>query len=133
MVKEMAIFVLAFCWAHVRRDFIKAARKNSQEKEWMLSWVLMIRDLYRINKKRMAHWNPDEELAGQSLAFITHQRALEEALQRMVEQRDACLAQSDLSDSKRAVLTSLMNHHDGLTVFVQHPQVHMDNNIARGL
>jgi len=33
MAKEMAIFVLAFCWAHVRRDFIKAARKNSQEKE----------------------------------------------------------------------------------------------------
>jgi len=48
----------------------------------------------------------------------------------MVDSRETCLAQSDLSDSKRAVLTSLMNHHEGLTVFVQHPQVHMDNNIS---
>jgi transposase len=130
MAKEMAIFVLAFCWAHVRRDFIKAARKNSQEKEWMLGWVLMIRDLYRINRTRMAHWNPDKALTSQSSAFITQQRVLEEALQRMVDSRETCLAQSDLSDSKRAVLTSLMNHHEGLTVFVQHPQVHMDNNIS---
>jgi len=32
MASDMAVFTLAFCWAHVRRDFIKAARSYPDEK-----------------------------------------------------------------------------------------------------
>jgi len=130
MAKDMAIFILAFCWAHVRRDFIKGARKNKDEFEWMLRWILMIRDLYRINRRRMMHWNTGAAMTEQSAEFMIQQQALEEALQQMVERRDACLSQPGLSKSKRAVLTSLREHHEGLTVFVKYPQVHMDNNIS---
>ena len=35
MAKDRVMFVLAFCWAHVRRDFINAARSYPDEKEWM--------------------------------------------------------------------------------------------------
>jgi hypothetical protein len=34
---------LACCWAHVRRDFIDAARRYPEEKAWMFGWVDTIR------------------------------------------------------------------------------------------
>jgi len=33
MEKQLDAITLAFCWAHVRRDFIKAARSYDEEKD----------------------------------------------------------------------------------------------------
>jgi len=48
----------------------------------------------------------------------------------MRSERDEYLSDKAISQPKRAVLTSLRNHWDGLTVFVKHPEVPMDNNIS---
>ncbi len=40
------------------------------------------------------------------------------------------LAESNLRQPQRKVLTSLQDHWSGLTVFVDHPEVPMDNNTA---
>ena len=48
----------------------------------------------------------------------------------MEQHRDEALRQAELPDPQRAVLTSLKNHWAGLTVFVTHPEVSMDNNVA---
>ncbi len=31
---HLVIIILAFCWAHVRRDFLDAARKYPELEEW---------------------------------------------------------------------------------------------------
>ena len=48
----------------------------------------------------------------------------------MAQQRDEELAQPALHPARRKVLESLRQHWSGLTVFVDHPEVPMDNNTA---
>ena len=128
LAKEMPALLLAFCWAHVRRDFIEAARRFPQHQTWMFEWVEAIRALYRINKQRLDEWDSEVPLEQQSAAFARHHQALIEALSAMEQRRDEALRQSELPECQRAVLASLKTHWAGLTVFVTHPEVRMDNN-----
>lgn len=130
LAKEMPALSLAFCWAHVRRDFIEAARRFPTHKDWMFDWVEAIRALYRLNQQRLGHWDKKQALAQQLPAFITHHQTLIDALTGMEQRRDGLLRQEALPAPQRAVLTSLKNHWAGLTVFVARPEVPMDNNVA---
>ncbi len=115
--------VLAFCWAHVRRDFIGVARGWPQLDEWAFGWVDKIGELYRLNKERLAQQNCPE-------AYSQAQAKLEEAVENFAKERDAELADPTLHSAAKRVLTSLENHWSGLVVFVEHPEVPMDNNQA---
>src|SRR5208283_552970 len=48
------VIVLAFCWAHVRRDFIRVGKGWPKLKTWALEWLRRIRVLYRVNRRRVA-------------------------------------------------------------------------------
>jgi transposase len=48
----------------------------------------------------------------------------------MQKQAQAELSEADLHPAKRHVLESMGEHWTGLTVFVEHPEVAMDNNTA---
>ena len=39
LAKDCDDLILAFCWAHVRRDFLKAARSSPELKSWMFVWM----------------------------------------------------------------------------------------------
>lgn len=53
LANEYGDIILAFCWSHVRRDFLDASRKYKGELEpWALSWVKEIGELYRCYKAR---------------------------------------------------------------------------------
>jgi transposase len=52
LAKQMPSIILAFCWAHVRRDFLDAARKYPDLEDWALCWVEKIGELYHINNRR---------------------------------------------------------------------------------
>src|SRR5512142_1987559 len=45
--------VLAFCWAHVRRDFLTVARSWPDQEAWALGWVERIGALYACNDRRL--------------------------------------------------------------------------------
>src|SRR5512143_984930 len=45
--------VLAFCWAHVRRDFLPGARSWPDQEAWALGWVERIGALYACNDRRL--------------------------------------------------------------------------------
>ena len=45
--------VLAFCWAHVRRDFLDAGRSFAELEEWALEWKERIGTLYHLNRLRL--------------------------------------------------------------------------------
>src|SRR5207253_975874 len=52
-VKEGRI-VLAFCWAHVRRDLVAVARSWPEQEGWALGWSARIGEVYRPNDARCA-------------------------------------------------------------------------------
>jgi len=56
LAKKLTWIKLAFCWAHVRRDFLDAARSWPELKDWMLDWVETIGELYHINNQRISFW-----------------------------------------------------------------------------
>ena len=122
--------MLAFCWAHVRRDFLKASRSWPELESWMFTWIDDIRELYRLNKARLKEWDEGLPLDHQSSAFAERQCALVTKLSQMQERCEAHLREPELHLPKQKVLSSLHNHWDGLTVFVNRPEVAMDNNTA---
>jgi len=122
--------LLAFCWAHVRRDFLKAARSWPELERWMFTWVEDIRELYRLNAARLEAWDETVPLALQPLAFIERHQALATKLRQMQACCEAHLHEPTLHLAQHKVLSSLHNHWAGLTVFLGHPEVAMDNNTA---
>ncbi len=51
---KKGLIVLAFCWAHVRRDFVGVARTWPEQEGWALAWVEGIGKLYALNDARLA-------------------------------------------------------------------------------
>jgi transposase len=109
--------ILAFCWVHVRRDFLKAARSWPELERWMFTWVDDIRELYRLNAVRLKQWDKQLPLDQQSSAFAESHRALKTKLGEMQERCETHLREPALHLAKQKVLSSLYNHWDGLTVF----------------
>lgn len=124
------MIVLAFCWAHLRRDFLDGAKSWPDLQVWMLSWVEMIGEIYDLNAKRLEQWDEARALADQSPVFMQRHQALQQALEQMEKRGDTELAKENLRGVQRDLLKSLKNHWRGLTVFVKSPQVPMDNNTA---
>src|SRR5215510_10432074 len=127
---ECEELILAFCWAHVRRDFLKAARSWPELEGWMFTWVVDIRALYHLNATRLEQWEAGRALEQQSSAFADCHHALKVKLREMHERCETHLHEPALPLATQKVLSRLHNHGDGLTVFVDRPEVAMDNNTA---
>jgi transposase len=127
---ECEELILAFCWAHVRRDFLKAARSWPELEKWMFTWVDDIRELYRLNAARLKAWDERLPLDQQASAFADNPCNLVTKLSQMQERCEAHLREPELHLAQQKVLSSLHNHWDGLTVFATRPEVAMDNNTA---
>lgn len=113
--------VLAFCWAHVRRDFVEAARSWPALERWGLDWVERIGTLYQCNDARLA-------VRDDPAAFARADEALRRQVAALAEQNAVELQEDDLHPARCKTLDSLQTHWQGLTVFVDHPDVPMDNN-----
>ena len=150
--------VLAFCWSHVRRDFIDLAKKYPLHEAWGIAWVKQISTLFHLNKSRLQYnkntvkFSAADQLLRQTIKEFkesaqleleklkeieaqggqkrkkgkkqTAKKSLKEDLQ--IEEKE--LEVSDSHDPRILVLTSLMNHWDGLIIFVDNPEIPMDNN-----
>jgi transposase len=128
--KDFPLLLLAYCWAHVRRDFLEGAKAWPVLASWMHTWVEAIGELYYLNAERLAVWNQELPLAEQAEAFQSRHRLLADGLTAMATKRDGVLADPDLHSAQKKVLSSLKKHWSGLTVFLDHPQTPMDNNKA---
>lgn len=115
--------VLAFCWAHQRRDFLELANAYPDLSPWTFAWVNAIGQLYHLNGLRL------QAKAGSAERAVRH-ADLQQAVQRMAQERDDALADPLLAAPAAKVLVSMKAHWSGLTVFVDHPWVPMDNNTA---
>ncbi len=116
-------FSLAFCWAHQRRDYLELANSYPDLSAWALSWVDRIGDLYRLNSERLRSEQGTD-------GFACCERKVRKAVAAMARERDAELADPLLAEPAAKALLSMQNHWTGLTVFVDHPDIPMDNSAA---
>jgi len=117
------LLLLAWCWAHVRRDFVRVGKGWPECKDWALAWLQRIRELYRWHRSRQAARQNQRK-------FAQAERALRRAVLAMQQQLAAELADPQLRPCCRRVLESLQNHWEGLTRFVDDPRIPMDNNAS---
>jgi transposase len=115
--------ILAFCWAHVRRDFLAVLTGWPELTEWAWSWVEDIGMLYHRNSQRLS-------LTADMPAYAEADRRVRDQVEHMRQRWESELAQPKLRLVQEKTLTSLQEHWAGLTVFVDHPEVPMDNNKA---
>ena len=78
------LVILAFCWAHVRQDFIECLAGQVELTQWCQGWIELIASLYRLNDERLEHYDPGVQR--QTPAFDAAQGALEEALDGLFAQ-----------------------------------------------
>ena len=122
------LVTLAFCWSHVRRDFIEGAAGQMDLTQWCRRWIERIAAIYRLNEARLEHYDPG--LKRPTPAFDAAQTALEEAVGALFADAERELAGLPDEAREARALRSLLNHREGLSVFVDRPQVPLDNNKA---
>jgi transposase len=115
--------LLAFCWAHVRRDFVRVGKGWPELTAWALAWLQRIRHLYRWNRQRLAVRN-------ERTALAQADQGLRQAVADMERHLQAELADPQLRLPCRKALESLQGHWEGLTRFVADPRIPMDNNAS---
>ena len=135
--------LLAFCWAHVRRDFLMfRPGADAAGQAWADEWIERIGELYRLNEARIelardvkapalpAPFVRLDAARMQTPEYAQSQQALVQQVATLAQVRDAQLAQAALPSPRRKILESLREHWDGLTLFVEHPEIPLDNNGA---
>ena len=121
LAKEIPWILLAFCWAHQRRDFLELARKWPKSEKWALDWVEKIGKLYHLNNLRL-------EVQEDPAEFKQRDQELREFLDEIAKKRDHQLKDDKISKNWKSPLKSMKNHWYGLTLFADHPEIPMDNN-----
>ena len=122
-VAKLGNLLIAYCWAHARRDFLEVAKSWPEQEPWAMEWVESIRVLYERNDLRVELWKAGKDDSAEL-------SKLELQVELMAATWMAQLAQPSLHPAARKKLESLKNHWSGLLLFVQHPWVPMDNNTA---
>ncbi len=115
--------ILSFCWAHVRRDFLTVFTGWPELTEWAWSWIEEIGTLYQHNDQRLALNDGTSE-------YTEANRLLRDRVEHMRLRCNTELSQPKLPLPQEKTLASMQEHWEGLTVFVDHPEVPMDNNEA---
>jgi transposase len=121
--KDHKDVVLAFCWTHVRRDFLDTANGFSELDAWAMAWVDSIGDIFHLNNERVKHEIDSAE-------FAKADQSLREALDAMKQRFESELTEAYLHPERAKRLNSLREHWEGLMVFVDHPWIPMDNSEA---
>ena len=120
--------ILAYCWAHVRRDYLEC--DGSQTTPWKQAWVDRIDRLLEINRMRRQHHDPHRH--EQTADFKAAQRMLEEACNALFDEASRDLEDRHEDEPEAKILRSLLNHRQGLEVFVSNPATPIDNNSSEG-
>ncbi len=121
--KDSENIVLAFCWTHVRRDFLTSAKGYDELEPWGMAWVESIGNIFHLNNLRLKHEIDSPE-------FVQADLVLRNALDTMEDQFELELTEENLHPEKAKRLNSIKDHWEGLQVFVNHPWIPMDNSEA---
>jgi transposase len=127
--KLQKAIVNAWCWVHVRRDFLKVFQGTPKLRNWARQWLLDIAQLFVLNHQRFDLWSN-----GKTIGKSWHATNLE--LTEYVEQLQknwSAQLRSAVHPQQKTILNSFKRHWPGLTVFLQDPRIPLDNNRAERL
>ena len=121
--------ILAWCWVHQRRDYHRL-RRRAGGTERMVSGMVGAhrRDLPAEQDAAVALPSPGSN--NRTRRSRTAQRTLETEVKGLFATAERELAGLDDTAPEAGPLRSLLNHRDGLSVFLERPEVPMDNNFA---
>jgi transposase len=120
---KSGLLLLAFCWAHVRRDFVGVGKSWTELTPWALEWLRRIRHIYHVNRDRLRQPLDSAE-------FQEQDALLRRSVEAMRAEAAEELSQPKLRQPCRKVLESLQEHWTGLVRFVDDPRIPLDNNAS---
>jgi transposase len=113
-----------YCWAHVRRHFVRAGDANpAQLTYWTDAWLDRIKDLYAAHDELMAAW---QDAARRDEAYA----AWDTAITVIDQTRQKQMAAPGLQEPARKALATLEREWDGLAAHRDYPMISLDNNAA---
>jgi transposase len=124
-----------FCWAHVRRYFVRAGdARPDQLRYWTAAWLERIKNLYAAHEELMAAWYAAAAPAPQDAAAAARLEdaysAWDEAAGAIDEARKAQMAAPGLQEPAKKALATLDREWDGLIAHRGYPMISLDNNTA---
>ena len=125
-----------YCWAHIRRYFVRAGDANpAQLGHWTAAWLERIRDLYAAHAQLMTAWAEAAAPAPRDAAAAAARleeagTAWDGALAVIDTARKKQMAAPGLQEPAKKALATLDREWDGLAAHRQYPMISLDNNAA---
>jgi len=125
-----------FCWAHIRRYFVRAGDANpAQLRYWTQAWLERIKALYAAHEQLMAAWAQavapaPPDAAAASARLEEAYAAWDAAIGAIDEARTKQMAAPGLQEPAKKALATLDWEWDGLAAHRDYPIVSLDNNAA---
>jgi len=119
----------AWCWVHMRRDFLRILQGVPGLKAWATAWLKLIAQLFVLNHQRFQLWEAGQT---QQKDWFEHTEKLKKHLRKMETTWQKQLKQVE-NEEQKTVLNSLRRHWDGLTLFLNDPRIPLHNNRAERL
>ncbi len=119
-LQNQGLILIAYCWAHQKREFEDALTKYPQDQElklWCEIWRTKISLLYDVNDERIKHTKGSQD-------FNQYHNKLSDILDWMEKE----IEKQYTHPAQIEIMNSMKQHWSGLTLFVQHPEIPMDNN-----
>jgi transposase len=113
-----------YCWAHVRRHFVRAGDANpAQLGFWVKAWLERIKALYAAHRHLAAAWQQDAPLDGALAAW-------DQAIGAIDAARREQMTAPGLQEPAKKALATLDREWDGLVAHCGYPMIGLDNNPA---
>jgi len=123
-----------FCWAHLRRHFVRAGDANpAQLRYWTHAWLERIRDLYLAHDELMTAWNEattPRDTTAAATRLEQARAAWDTAITAIDQARNKQMAAPGLQEPAKKALATLDREWDGLTAHREFPMISLDNNAA---
>jgi transposase len=134
--KKAGGLVNLYCWAHIRRYFVRAGDASpAQLAYWTAAWLERIKDLYAAHAQLMTAWAQaaapaPREAAAAAARLDEAGAAWDEAIGVIDEARKKQMNAPGLQEPAKKALATLDREWDGLTAHRDYPMIGLDNNPA---
>jgi transposase len=125
-----------YCWAHLRRHFVRAGDANPvQLTYWAQAWLQRIKALYAAHEQLMAAWTATTatapgQAAAAAVALEEAYGAWDDALATIDAERRQQRAAPGLQEPAKKALATLDREWQGLAAHRDYPMINLDNNAA---
>ena len=125
-----------FCWAHIRRYFVRAGDANPEQlRYWTEAWLERIKALYTAHEQLMAAWNAAAAAGPQQAADAATRlekayAGWDSAIGAIGAARKKQMAAPGLQEPAKKALATLDREWDGLIAHRDYPMISLDNNAA---